>query len=265
VSKKNYQWDAKQYAQYSSAQYAWALELIEKLRLRGDETVLDIGCGDGKVMAAIVDRLKRGKVVGIDSSMEMINLAKQKYADRSRSRLMFHHLDVRELSDKNRFDVVFSNAVLHWIKNHPPMLLRIQQAMKKSGRLLFQMGGQGNAAQVVAILDTLINAKWAAYFSDFSFPYGFHGPEAYSKWLVDAGLTPVRVELIEKDMLHKGRDGLSGWIRSTWMPYVERVPAHMRESFIENIVAEYLVAHPPDSEGVVHVLMKRLEVEAVKS
>jgi trans-aconitate methyltransferase len=264
VSKKSYQWNAQQYAQYSSAQYAWALELIAKLKLQGDETVLDIGCGDGKVTATIADRLPQGNVVGIDSSMEMIHLAKQKYADHARSRLMFHHLDVRELSDKNLFDVVFSNAVLHWIKNHPPILLRIQQAMKKSGRLLFQMGGQGNAAQVVAILDTLISGKWAAYFSGFSFPYGFHGPGAYSRWLVDAGLTPVRVDLIEKDMLHKGRDGLSGWIRSTWMPYVERVPESLRESFIENIVAEYLKAHPPDSEDVVHVLMKRLEVEAVK-
>jgi len=265
VSNKSYQWNAQQYAQYSSAQYLWALELIEKLKLQGNESVLDIGCGDGKVTAAIVDRLPRGNVVGIDSSVEMINLAKQIYADHQRSRLLFHNLDVRELGYKNRFDVVFSNAALHWIKNHPPILLRIQQAMKKSGRLLFQMGGRDNAAQVVEILDTLINGKWAAYFSEFSFPYGFHGPEAYSKWLVDAGLQPVRVDLIEKDMLHKGEDGLSGWIRSTWMPYVERVPVNLRESFIENIVEDYLMAHPPDSEGVVHVLMKRLEVEAVKS
>lgn len=264
MSKKNYQWDAEQYAQYSSAQYAWALELIGKLKLQGNETVLDIGCGDGKVAAAIADRLPHGRVVGIDSSMEMIHLANQKFADHLRSRLMFHHLDVRDLSDKDRYDVVFSNAALHWIKNHPPMLLRIQQAMKKSGRLLFQMGGQGNAAQVVAILDTLISGKWADYFSDFSFPYGFHGPEIYSKWLVKAGLTPVRVDLIEKDMLHEGKDGLSGWIRSTWMPYVERVPVNLRESFVENIVAEYLIAHPPDGGGVAHVLMKRLEVEAVK-
>ncbi len=264
MSNKSYQWNAQQYAQYSSAQYAWALELIEKLKLQGNETVLDIGCGDGKVTAAIVDRLPRGNVVGIDSSVEMINLAKQRYAGHTLPRLMFHQMDLRELSDKNRFDVVFSNAALHWIKNHPPILLRIQQAMKKNSRLLFQMGGQGNAAQVVEILDTLINGKWAAYFSDFSFPYGFHGPETYSKWLVDAGLTPVRVDLIEKDMLHKGEDGLSGWIRSTWMPYVERVPVKLRESFVENIVEDYLMAHPPDSGGAVHVLMKRLEVEAVK-
>ncbi len=171
MSNKSYQWNAQQYAQYSSAQYAWALELIEKLKRQGNETVLDIGCGDGKATAAIADRLPRGKVVGIDSSVEMINLAKQRYAGHTLPRLMFHQMDVRELSDKNRFDVVFSNAALHWIKNHPPILLRIQQAMKESSRLLFQMGGQGNAAQVVEILDTFINGKWAIYFSDFSFPY----------------------------------------------------------------------------------------------
>jgi trans-aconitate methyltransferase len=57
VSNKSYQWNAQQYAQYSSGQYAWALELIEKLRLQGNETALDIGCGDGKATAAIADRL----------------------------------------------------------------------------------------------------------------------------------------------------------------------------------------------------------------
>ena len=108
MSKKRYKWNADQYAKYSSAQYAWALELIEKLKLQGDETVLDIGCGDGKVTAAIADCLPRGNVVGIDSSVEMINLAKQKYAGHTQSRLTFHHIDVRELGDKSRFDVVFS-------------------------------------------------------------------------------------------------------------------------------------------------------------
>ena len=116
----------------------------------------------------------------------------------------------------------------YWIKNHPPVLLRIRKAMKIGVRLLFQMGGRGNAEQVITILDTLIAEKWASYFSGFTFPYGFHGPEEYSQWLADAGLKPLRLELIEKDMLHKGREGLAGWIRSTLLPYLERVPTQQR-------------------------------------
>lgn len=263
-NKKSYQWDAQQYAKHSASQFAWALELITKLKLCGDETLLDIGSGDGKVTATIADRLPRGKVIGIDNSKEMIELARRRHGDYPNLQLKFKHLDVRQLDENNRFDFVFSNAALHWIKNHPPMLLRIRKAIKIGGRLLFQMGGRGNAEQVVAILDKLIGGKWGSYFSGFAFPYGFHSPEEYSQWLVDAGLKPLRVELIEKDMLHNGKENLAGWIRTTWLPYLEKVPPHSRESFIENIVDSYLSIHPPDDDGTVHVRMKRLEVEAVK-
>ncbi|UCD80821.1 MAG: methyltransferase domain-containing protein [Desulfobacterales bacterium] len=263
-NKKSYQWDASQYAQHSGSQYAWGLELIKKLRLTGHETVLDIGCGDGKLTAIIADHLPQGSVIGIDSSKDMVDLARRRHTDYPHSRLEFEHLDVRELAENNRFDLVFSNAALHWIKHHPPVLLRIEKALKSGGRLLFQMGGKGNAEQVIAVLDTLIKQKWAAYFSEFSFPYGFYGPQTYSQWLVDAGLKVVRVELIEKDMRHQGKEGFAGWIRSTWLPYLERVPPHTKELFIDDIVESYLKDRPLDDDGTVHVRMKRLEVEAVK-
>jgi trans-aconitate methyltransferase len=72
------------------------------------------------------------------------------------------------------------------------------------------------------------------------------------------------VELIDKDMPHNGKDGLAGWIKTTWLPYLERVPPQRKEQFIEDIVAAYLRDHPLDDEGIAHVKMKRLEVEAVK-
>jgi trans-aconitate methyltransferase len=81
---------------------------------------------------------------------------------------------------------------------------------------------------------------------------------------VDAGLDPLRIELIEKDMQHNARDGFAGWIRSTWLPYLERIPANMKEEFIDTLLDEYLNIHPMDNEGIVHVTMMRLEVEAVK-
>jgi trans-aconitate 2-methyltransferase len=263
-NKKSYQWDADQYAQHSGSQHAWGLELIKKLKLRGHETVLDIGCGDGRLTAIIADHLPQGSVIGIDSSKDMIDLARRRHPDYPPGRLKFEHLDVRELAENNRFDVAFSNAALHWIKNHPPVLLRTRKALKTGGRLLFQMGGKGNAEQVIATLDTLIKQKWAVYFSDFTFPYGFHGPQAYSQWLADAGLKVVRMELTEKDMRHPGKEGFAGWIRTTWLPYLERVPPPSKELFIEDIVESYLKHHPLDDAGTVHVRMKRLEGEAVK-
>jgi len=190
-SKKHYQWDAEQYAKYSGSQYEWALELIGKLQLQGAEDVLDIGCGDGKVTASIAERLLEGSVLGIDSSGEMIALARRRYGHYPTARLAFEYLDVRELDAVSRFDVVFSNAALHWIKEHGDVLRRVRQAMKTGARFLFQMGGRGNALDVVAVLEAMLShRKWVSFFINFEFPYGFYGTDEYARWLAEAGLTP---------------------------------------------------------------------------
>ena len=110
----------------------------------------------------------------------------------------------------------------------------------------------------------MINPKWSPFFADFLFPYGFYGVDEYHRWLAQAGFKPRRVELIPKDMTHKGEDGFAGWIRSTWLPYLSRIPEQMKEAFIEAILDAYLVEHSPDKKGLIHVDMVRLEVEAVK-
>lgn len=88
--------------------------------------------------------------------------------------------------------------------------------------------------------------------------------DEYQQWLSQAGFKPRRVKLIPKDMAHKVKDGVAGWIRSTWLPYLSRIPEQMKEAFIEAILDAYLVEHPPDKDGLINVDMVRLEVEAVK-
>jgi trans-aconitate methyltransferase len=105
---------------------------------------------------------------------------------------------------------------------------------------------------------------WHDYFRDFPFPYGFYGEEEYRPWLAAAGLNAVRVELIAKDMAQEGKEGLAGWIRTTWLPYTQRLPRERREEFIREIVDRYAELHPPDGKGLLHVAMVRLEVEAEK-
>ncbi len=79
MSERGYRWDSEDYALHSSAQTEWALELLGKLYLRGEEAVLDIGCGDGKVTAALAAQVPRGSVLGIDSSPEMVERARRSY------------------------------------------------------------------------------------------------------------------------------------------------------------------------------------------
>ncbi|MGB5686941.1 MAG: methyltransferase domain-containing protein [Candidatus Electrothrix sp.] len=261
--EKQYNWNAEDYARHSSAQQGWARELMSKLDLQGYEAVLDIGCGDGKITAEIAALLPDGEVLGVDNSEDMLDLAREEFSWAEHPNLSFQQRDARELAYQAEFDIIFSNAALHWLQDHRPVLIGISRALKLEGRILLQMAGTGNAASLLAVLDELIVAEeWQQYFVDFTFPYGFYGPELYSILLKEAGLHPVRVELIPKDMSYPDRAGLEGWVRTSWLPYTERVPIERREAFIIELVDRYLAEYPVDSKGYVHVSMMRLEVEA---
>jgi trans-aconitate methyltransferase len=261
-----YIWNPDDYAKHSSVQQKWAREVISKLQLDGDEAVLDIGCGDGKITAEIASHLSRGNVLGVDSSSEMIEFALNNFPQVRYPNLSFQVVDARRLPFKEQFDLVFSNAALHWIKDHKHLVLGIKSSLKPNGRMLLQMGGKGNAESMIAILETVIAEKeWEEYFSGFEFPYGFYSPVMYNRWLKEASLNPIRLELIPKDMSYSNEDGFAGWIRTSWLPYTNRVPVHLREKFIAQIVERYMKIYPSDSEGYIHVSMIRLEVEAINN
>jgi trans-aconitate methyltransferase len=263
VQPKSYVWNAQDYAKNSSNQYRWAQELIPKLQLNGNETLLDIGCGDGKITAEIAKHLPNGKAVGIDSSEQMINLAKTSHPNRPN--LTFQQANATNLTFQNEFDRIFSNAALHWILDQKAVLKGVFRCLKPGGKILFQMGGKGNAKEILAIFDLILQEDpWMGLFEDFKFPYAFLDTTQYQALLVESGFVPVRVELIPKTMKLMGSAGLAGWIRTTWLPYTERVPMGLRDAFVEEIVKRYLKTHPATVEGEVNLSMVRLEVEAEK-
>ncbi len=193
----------------------------------------------------------------------MVMFAQSKFPEKDYPNLTFELMDAKQLHFNEKFDIIFSNAALHWIVDQRSVLKGIKKSLKPSGKVLLQMGGNGNAASIFGVIDKLLkDEKWSMYFEDFSFPYGFYSPQEYKVWLDEAGLEAKRIELIPKDMKLKGREGLSGFIRSTWLPYTLRIPEDLRSEFIDSCVDEYLEVHPADKEGVVHIGMVRLEVEA---
>lgn len=262
---KNYAWNAKDYAKNSANQYAWAKELIPKLKLQGDEALLDIGCGDGKITAEIAKALPKGRVVGIDSSQEMIHLAQTTFPQADYPNLSFQLMDARKLIFQPVFDKIFSNATLHWIPNQSAVLFGIERCLKPGGSLLFQMAGKGNAQEIISLLDNMLSlVPWKPYFEGFKFPYGFFSQEEYTDFLLEEGLKPLRVELFPKDMKFKGIEGLAGWVRTTWLPFTEKLPEELKGQFINELVSRYVKIHPVDAEGMIHLGMIRLEVEAQK-
>jgi len=140
-----YNWDAKDYEQFSQAQQKWAKELIGKLKLNGVEHLLDLGCGDVKISAEIENIIKSGSVVGVDSSSAMIELARNRYPSSKYPNLSFQIMDAVNLLFVEQFDLVFSNAALHWVKNHKPVVEGLVRSLKPGVKILLQMGGKGNA------------------------------------------------------------------------------------------------------------------------
>lgn len=239
-----YQWDPKDYARNSGAQQAWADDLMERLHLNGHERILDIGCGDGKVSASLAERVPVGTVVGIDSSAEMIRYANDTYRSRV-PRLIFEECDAAKLRFENEFDVIFSNAALHWVQDHRAVVQGIARALRPGGRILLSMGGKGNVTQVIDAVQSLTEEPaWAPYFKDAFFTYSFRGPEDYRVWLTSAGFEPGRLELVPKDMVHT-RDKFTAWIRTTWIRHAQRVPEDLRELFVEEFVNRCLERCPP--------------------
>jgi trans-aconitate 2-methyltransferase len=258
-----HQWDADDYANNSSAQLQWAEELIAKLALQGTESVIDIGCGDGKITAQLAHIVKYGCVLGIDSSESMVQLATEQFPPTTNPNVSFLHMDATEIRLSQRFDVAFSNATLHWVEDHIAVLHGVHSCLSPGGKILFQMGGRGNAAEVSgAIREIMQRPQWQQYFEVFTSPYHFYGPRDYGVWLSETGFRPARVELIPKDMQHGGAKGLMGWLRTTWFPYTDCLPVELRNAFLEELVETYTAVHPPDAYGTIHVKMVRLEVEA---
>jgi len=260
-----YNWNAEDYEKHSQSQQQWARELIGQLSLKGGEDVLDIGCGDGKVTAEIAGTLRNGTVIGVDNSESMIRLATERYPKSVNANLSFKVMDASHLPFEGCFDVVFSNAALHWVKNHKPLVEGLYKCLKPGGKILLQMGGRGNARHILSVLTEIQSyPEWEPYFEHFEFPYSFLGIEEYDKLLTDSSFEINRVALLPKDMEHTGKPELEGWLRTTWLPYTERVPEGKRDRFIQVISAQYLKKVPMTSDGKAHVAMVRLEIEATK-
>jgi trans-aconitate 2-methyltransferase len=261
-------WNASAYASNSVVQQSWARELIARLDLRGDEKILDIGCGDGKVTAEIARAVPAGTVTGADASAEMIAFAKKTFPAKNNPNLKFTICDARQIVPKKfagKFDVIFSNAALHWVDDHEKFLRGAGSVLKSGGRLVVSCGGKGNAHDVfLALRPEMRLARWRSFFRKMPLPYFFYAPGDYEKWLPKHGFKIRSLQLTPKDATYDGMDGFATWLRTTWIPYVQRVPDHLREEFIAAVTQRYVAKHPLDGAGEVHVRMVRLEIDAVK-
>ncbi len=258
-------WNPQDYHKNSSEQTKWGLELLEKIDFTGNERVIDLGCGDGKITAEIASRMPLGSILGIDKSEEMIRFAREHFSQDVFPNLAFSVHDIRDLSFHEEFDIAFSNAALHWVPDHAHALQTIAAGLKRGGRIIAQMGGKGNAEGILNILRQVIETKkWAVHFNNFSPPYTFYDNHEYRLLIESVGLIVKRIEVIPKFMSYRREEDLEAWIRTTWLPYTGRVPEPLQPEFIREIVDAYRATRHLDNNGTIQVEMVRLEFEAVK-
>ena len=183
-------WDAKDYARHSSTQQTWARELISKLKLNGCESVLDVGCGDGKITAEIAGYVPDGTVVGVDSSKEMIELARVDFAKNKYPNLSFQVIDARQLAFSGTDSMLFFQTLRSTGSRTTGLSSRVfKRASNRGAAYCCKWAEKETPNQSFLFLDEMMSEnEWSQYFSDFVFSYGFYDPEEYTVWISEAGL-----------------------------------------------------------------------------
>jgi trans-aconitate 2-methyltransferase len=225
-------WDAGAYDRVAGPVQEWGHALLARLELRGDEAVLDAGCGSGRVTAALADRLPRGRVVAVDGSADMVARARESLAPRPNVEV--HQMDLLDLELADPVDVVFSSAVFHWIADHPRLFARLHDALRPGGRLLAQCGGEGNVAAVLEGLSEVTQEEpFAEHLASWPGPWKFTSQERAGREMEAAGFAEVESE-VHVEEVHP--DDPPTFLRTMVLgSHMERLPEPLREPFVARV------------------------------
>jgi trans-aconitate 2-methyltransferase len=228
-------WDAALYDRVAGGIIALGHEVLGRLPLRGDETVLDAGCGSGDVTEALVDRLPRGRVIGVDASPTMVAAARKRLAGAGKdARARFEVADLLDLDLDAPVDAVLSTATFHWIGDHDRLFSRLHGALRPRGRLVAQCGGSGNIAEVVAAVGAV--AAQSAFSADLQGfePWNFATPEETEQRLRAAGFAEARCWLEDRPVKP---DAPIEYVATMIVGgHLERLPEPARRPFVEAVV-----------------------------
>ena len=227
-------WDADSYAKHASYVPALGAPLVELLKPQPGERLLDIGCGNGALTEALA--ASGAMVVGVDASPDMVAAAQARGLD---ARVA----DAAALPFQAEFDAIFTNAALHWVPDHEAVVAGIRRALKPGGRVVGELGGQGNVAAVVTALVAVMGARG---FDASIIPWTFPTAETFAARLQHHGFTVERCTLIPRPTPLP--TGMAPWLDIFATGILNRLPPHERDSARDAAVA---LLHPAlcDAEG----------------
>ena len=256
-----FEFDGKKYKLASKHQKEWGHDLISELSLTGNETVLDLGCGDGGLTEQLSLFVPYGKVLGIDASTNMIETARMV----CKRNLVFAQMDINEINFSNEFDLIFSNAALHWVKVHKRLLENAYKALKMDGEILWDFGGSGNCSNFLDVVRKKILEKdYAEYFKYFEWPWFMPSKEEYAGLVSTIGFSAWTVKAVNRDRYFANASELIRWIDQPCMvPFIGFIPDGLKETFRQDIINEMLKrTYQPN--GTYFETFRRIQIYAKK-
>ena len=226
------EWDAATYHRVAGPQEDWGREVLERLALRGDEVVLDAGCGSGRVTALLAERLPRGRVIGVDASAAMVEQARAHLGDRAE----ILQADLTGLALPEPVEVIVSTATFHWVLDHDRLFAALHANLRPGGQLVAQCGGEGNLAAALAVADAVsAEPAFAAGFAGWTRPTRFASAAGTAARLASVGFTDVACWLQPSPVTPEQPED---FLRTVLLrAHLERVAPELRDRYVAEILA----------------------------
>jgi trans-aconitate 2-methyltransferase len=256
-----YEFDGQKYQSASAHQEEWGLRLIQELGLKGKERILDLGCGDGRLTYRIAELVPEGFVVGIDSAAGMIGAA----STHQRANLSFRRQDILDLSETEEYDVIFSNATLHWVHDHQCLLAAVHRALRPQGVARFNFAAEGNCSQLITVLREVMAApQFTGPFAGFTWPWYMPGIAAYRELVDQIPFRQARVWEENADRYFPDIDAMTKWIDlPSLVPFLAYLPEETRAAF-RNEVVDRMVNLCRQADGRCFEYFRRINLLAIK-
>ncbi len=256
-----YEFDGKKYEKASGHQKEWGEKIIEELGLQGTERILDLGCGDGTLTVRLSRLVPNGEVVGIDASRGMIEAAQPKQG----GNLRFILMDINNLEIDQEFDVVFSNAALHWVTDHRCLFSSVPRVLCPRGIARFNFAGEGNCAYFFKVIrESMALPGFAKYFEEFTWPWYMPAVEDYRALVERAGFHSAEVWGENADRFFPDAEALTQWIdQPSLVPFMACIAEQDKASFREFVVRR-MVEETGQADGTCFETFRRINLLARK-
>lgn len=260
----SHEWQAEKYHLNSGVQQEAALHLLKLIKLNGKEKILDIGCGDGKITAAIASTLTNGEIVGSDVSQEMIQFASDKFLPSTKNNLKFALLDAQAIDYSDMFDLVFSSFALQWVLDIESVIKKINTSLRKNGRIGFTIPLSISNELEESLASLIKDLQWASYFNEFKLNYYLRDENYYSQLLLKHGFKSIHFEVVKQEWVFPSRKDFEEYTLM-WLPHLSALPEkHLQEKFFEQLMNKYIELIPNFGDGRISFIFDRLDIIAQK-